>query len=109
MSIMISLVSFCAFCAFCGRLLWLRQSRAVSLCVLPVFRSGFWAKPVPQLFGLFEIAHPIDAESIRDHAEPSAPERVLQRHRNLAFFAERSEKSLCFLHGLGLEADREVV
>src|SRR5262245_136497 len=42
----------------------------------------------PRLFfGFFEIDHPIDTKLICQRPKASAPERILQRHRDFAFFS----------------------
>jgi hypothetical protein len=44
-----------------------------------------------RLFPLLKIEHPIDAEPIGERSKSCAPERILERHRDLSFFAERGK------------------
>src|SRR5262249_33314797 len=60
-------------------------------------------------FGFFEIDHPIDTKLICQRPTASAPERILQRHRDFTFFSQCFEECFRFRQAVGLQADREVV
>ena len=69
--------------------------------------------PHPPDFALFpgraKAEHPADAELIGQHPKAPAPERVVQRHGDLAVFTKGVEYFLHFGLGLAVEADREIV
>jgi hypothetical protein len=55
------------------------------------------------------LEDPTDPKLIREHSKTSAPERIKQWHRDLAFFAECSEKSLNSLKIFTVDGDRKIV
>src|SRR5712691_10262941 len=60
------------------------------------------------LCGLLEVEHPVDAEAIRQHRESLRPERLFQRHGDLALPAQILEEELDLLDVVALDADGEV-
>src|SRR4030095_4759393 len=60
------------------------------------------------LFWLLEVKHPVDTELIREHPKSSAPECILERHRDLASFAESREDFLQLFRTLRSNADGKI-